>query len=443
MIATADDGHQTRTGAPRYLWRAIVHPYAAVVLCGILIIVPYFFDASLTFLFKPFVRFASISEHLLISSSLIGTMALGVACGLWLSRTVPRSEIARRVRFYRSDMALLLFGGLLAVALLMSVVKIGSGFSSLGTSVYAARASVRDLGGTAVLGNLFTIALPATLLLLQLRGVRIGIIAIGAFGLIAMSGFAISERLTILEGLICLIVFIGLFQPHVIRVRTVAIMGVLCALLFGANLVMRTLPMLPPALQDKVITLLPEIVASTLGSYYSDPVNKLYYQMLVPYRAGSLGDEQFFMAAPRQIIGRLTGEPVGIKQGHVKYSAGSGTFTDLDSLGGRDIKLTNPGGPSQDFSDFGWWIYAIVFLKFLVFARIYRAAAGLHPLAVAVYPLFAIAAWDYPRLNYLYEVRGVIPLLLALMFIPLAMYLEGIQARKSGPQAHAAPAPAA
>jgi len=444
MTAIAEGHSYTRPSParPRYVWRAIVHPYGAVTLCAILLIIPYLFDPSLNILFKSYVRFADLGQHLLISSSLVATMVAGVACGLWLAKPVPPGEVARRVRFYRSDMAMLLFGTLLGISVIMCVVKIVSGGASLGTSVYAARASVRNLGGTAVLGNLFTIALPSMLLLLRLRGARIGAVAIGSFGLIALSGFAISERLTILEGLICLIVFIGLFQPHIIRFWTVAIIGTLCVVLFGVNLLMRTLPTLPPALQEKALLLLPDIVGSTLGAYYSDPLNKLYYQMLVPYRGGSLGDDEFFLAAPKQIIGRLTGAPVGIKQGHVKYTAGSSTFTDLDALGGRDEKLTNPGGPSQDFSDFGWWIYAIIFIKYLVFARVYKAARALHPLAVSVLPLFVIAAWDYPRLNYLYEVRGVIPMVLALIAVPLAMHLERIRSSRKAAGA-GGPAPAA
>jgi hypothetical protein len=430
MTAIADHHSSRGQAGPSYAWRKVVHPYSAVLLCGMLIMVPYFFDSSVSFLFKSFVRFADPYQHLVISSSIIFTMAAGVFFGLLLMPPASRETVARRVHFYRSDIALLVFGGLLAVSLLMALVKSASGFASLGTSVYAARSSIRNLGGTAVLGDLYIIAVPSALLVLRLRGLPIAAVASATFAIIAISAVAVSERLAIIKVVLSLLIFVGLFQPQIIRVRTVAAIGLICVTLFGINMVMRAEAMLPPALKEKVVTLLPDIVGSTLGAYYSDPANKLYYQMLVPYRGGSLGNELFFMTAAKRIAARLNGEPIGVGESSSKYSATAGQFTDLDALGGRDIKLTNPGGPSQDFSDFGWWMYAVIFIKFLVFAMTYRAAASMHPLALTLYPMLLISAWDYPRLNIPYEVGGFVPLLLGVIVVLPAMYFERAQARQ-------------
>jgi hypothetical protein len=295
--------------------------------------------------------------------------------------------------------------------------------SALTRGATAARASIKELGGLSFIGHLYLISLPAALVCLRLRGKGIRAVTIVTFVAAFLVAFSTAERLGLIECLVAFVIFMGLYQPRLLRVWVVTLVSTLAIVFLILNLLWRTLPSLPPAMVDQAYPLLPKIAAGTFLTYYTDTMNKLYFDIFTKYYDTSLEDK-FFMKTPDSFLARFQSKFGETRALGNAYVPAQGNYVSLDFLHGRNIMMTNPGGPAEDFLDFGWMMFLMAFAKYFLFGRIYVGARNFAPLSVALYPVFFLSALDYPRVNHLYEVRGAMAVLTACVLIPLAIVLN-------------------
>ncbi len=404
--------------SPINMWQRITHPYTPSIICLALFIAPYFSDFSMPILFPEFRRFATPLQHLLFSGLLAGLVLGGTATGLSVAESDPNRRQAN-IAFLSSSVARWVFGALLMCSWLLNVVQLPMAFAGLADSPEAARQSIKQLGGLAFIGHLYMISLPALLLILRLQGKKVLPIILITFCITFVSAFATSERLSLIECLVAFGVFVGLYQPQLIRISTAIFLGGVSIIFLALNFLLRA-PVLPPSMLDQASAVLPKIAVGTLLTYYADTANKLYFDMFTHYYNTDYPDK-FYLTTPQSFLARLEhGHEEEAGQASKKaYTLQQGRYVTLDFLHGRNVMMTNPGGPAQDFSDFGWFFAIVIFIKFFLLGWIYRGAKNFGPLCIACYPLFFVSALDYPRLNLLYEVRDVMPLVVACGVIPL------------------------
>ncbi len=414
-------GRKTRfeTTGPNYAWRWIVHPYAAAALLSLLLIVPYSFPFTLPILFPPYTHYATLEQHLMASTGMSMVIFAGVMAGLIFSGKNTEKARLENVAFFSSNEAILLFGGLLILSWLMMLVVTPLAFSQLANGVRAARESMKSLGGLSFLGRMSSVCLLPLLISLRLRGRPFVLLTVITVVLTLAQSAATTERFQVVQLFIVLIAFLALYQPHSMKLSTFAIgMFVLVGFL-GANLAQRALVSVPKSLRAQIERQIPEIALGTLLTYPSDTTNKLYFQMLQT-RLDHGSDNGFYFAIPNAFLGR-----VGIELGSQGSDAApergayiAGPASALDFNHGRNPVMTNAGGPTEDFIDFGILFPVILFLKFFLFARIYVGARRLDPLCAALFPAFFTSAIVYTQENMLYEVAVGMPVLIMCLLVP-------------------------
>jgi hypothetical protein len=420
------------TGAPRfdkcgphYAWRWISHPYAAALFLSVLLIVPYSFPFTMPVLFPPYTHFATLEQHLTVSIFISLLILAGVTAGLWSPGKLRDQKRLADTQFLASNDAIFLFGFLLVLSWILMIIITPMAFAALQSGgARAARESMKTLGGISFLSRMSSVCLLPLLIGLRLRG-RSGLpfIVITAILTLAQSA-ATTERFQVVQFFLILIIYIALYRPQSIKLSSFLL--ILCAVgaFLAANLAQRAFTPVPPALRAQFEKKLPEIALGTFLTYPSDTMNKLYFQMFQSrYDRGAKSPS--YLIIPNALFGRLGlqfGQPQS--DGVVNYGTYvAGKSSSLDFLNGRNPMMTNGGGPTQDYQDFGLLAPLMLFLKFFVFARIYLGARRLDPLCVALLPSFFAAAIVYTQENMLYEVGSGMPVLMICVLIPIIRHL--------------------
>jgi hypothetical protein len=413
---------------PKYIWRAIVHPYSAAAFLSFLLIVPYCFPFTLPPLFPAYRHYASLDQHLLVSIAMSLLIFGGVAAGLVTAAKPSSQTKLENIHFLSSNTALAVFGGCLLLSWMMSAAVMATGVMHMHLGPSAARESMKSLGGLSFIARLFSVALLPVMIGRRLRGRPVAAVLIVTVILATLQSFATEERFVFVQLFIVLGIYVALYRPQTLRPATALIACFLGASVLAGNLALRVLGPAPPALRPQIERLLPEIALGTFLTYPADTTNKLYFQLFENiYDRNAVSG--FYLGLIRSFTTRFTGQVVLHYEATsplapTKNAYRAGKMSSLDFQHGRNRGMTNPGGPTEDFIDFGFLFPAVLFLKFFVFARVYAGARRFDPLCVALYPSFLAAALDYSQVNMLYEVAGGMPVVLALVLVPLARWVD-------------------
>lgn len=412
---------------PRYAWRWLVHPYMAAGLVSLLLVLPYSVPFNMPILFPDYTHYATLAQHLAISTGLSLVIFSGVTAGLMFAGKDSDTKRLENIKFMSSRDALLLFGSMLALSWLVMMIITPLALAQIKNGAVAARLTMKSLGGLAFLGRLPGVCLLPLLASMRLQGRPILLVVAVTVFMAMVQSFATFERFQVVQVLVAVILYIALYQPHILKLSTFALVIFLLVGFLGVNLAQRALVPVPLALRTQFQSRLPEIALGTILTYPSDTTNKLYFQMLQSRLDRSVGDG-FYFTIPNSFLGRLGVDGLqlgsaGPETPEVRGAYEPGKASALDFDNGRNPMMTNLGGPTEDYVDFGWLMPAVLFLKFFIFARVYVAARRFDPLCMALLPALFAAAIVYTQLNILYQVEGGMPAVAACIIIPVFRYI--------------------
>lgn len=418
---------QCPTRGPGYSWRTLVDPYTAAGVLSFLLIVPYSFPFTMPILFPEYRHYATLSQHLVVSISICIVIFTGVAVGRMLGRSAPAEKRLTNVHFFASDEALIVFGTLVVISWLITALVIPIAFAHLSEGARSARESMKSLGGISFLARVSNIALIPLLIGMRLRGIQFRYLA-GVMGITLLLTilFAISttERFIFIQLAVVLMVFIAFYQPHTMRLSRVLLAATIVISVLAANLMIRALAPVPPALRADFEKLLPQIAVGTLLTYPSDTMNKLYFQLFERgYDHGN--PDPYFMTIIDSFTGRFSSNPVVVTSVEPvsPRSYRAEPMSALEFQHGGNMMMTNSGGLTEDFCDFGYAFIVVVFLKFAVFGWAYTAARQFDPIGVCLFPSLFGAVVVYTQVNILYQVSGGMCVLVAFFVVPFIRML--------------------
>jgi hypothetical protein len=233
------------------------------------------------------------------------------------------------------------------------------------------------------------------------------IVALLSVSLIARS-FVLSERMALLEMMVPLIVILCLYRRIRVSWLHLALMLLAVPIFFVAAELMRSF-------YAKFVA------AGGWGAidpwfaffwnferffiYYIDVINKFYFIL----ENNQYGLTHYWFGGIASIFSNfgLTEDP--------KQQDFSPLGLILDATGVRTPEMTNIGGFSQLFTDFGWWgVPVYLGLVILLFATHAGALRG-SMLCVGLYPLLFLNFTDMARRIILYESRALFPLTIFLV----------------------------
>ncbi len=243
--------------------------------------------------------------------------------------------------------------------------------------------------GVGVLYRLYMVAFPVLLFYERGPTVRQGLLLSTAVLTITRS-VIYSERSALIE-LVAVLAVCHYFHIMRVRPRDAVGAGLLAAIIFVFTFTARIEAQArrDPSnhLHQAVVADGPILAAiNSSATYYADTQNKAYGILLggLPRYHTKRMLQVFNMASAREDI-RL-GVTYASENAHTGYTASA---------------LTNPGGLTEDVSDFGVAGVALSMLKFLLAAAILVRAKA-NRVAFALLPFLLTWALEYPRFNYYY-----------------------------------------
>lgn len=385
-------------------------PYTAVLIFGAATFIPYLVAKNNSIFILD--RIIDPWLHAVIALFLVAVALFATHAGYRhtgrIDKAAPRNFIAPGVS---SD----LVSRLAQIGLWFSVaISVIVGLHTFniyrGGNFLAARAAL-EFQGIGVLARLYIAAVPLYLAATGRLSREIKVACALLFISIALRALAISERSSLIEFLI---------------VMSVAYQGVSRRSL--AKYAPYALAFLPVymgfVLQDRLRTqghaVDSNLIRSTLFElnttmiYYADTVNKFYAGLFEGLTAPAF----FFLDPIYKLFGAGTRTDIALQNRDVLLLMGR--------LGITNTGLSNPGGMSQDFSDFAFAFVPVYIAKFYVFGSLARSFFSKNPIGLCLYPLCFVAVIEYARFNYFNNGYGF---LLGFIFLASAIYISSIKTR--------------
>lgn len=139
----------------------------------------------------------------------------------------------------------------------------------------------------------------------------------------------------------------------------------------------------------------------TLITYYADTTNKLYFE--IKYNINITDSKDSFFYTINRIRYRLGLEEIKTENYGIEV---------LDAYNGRDVRMTNPGGYTEYYADFGMGAFLLYGLHLILLMYCYKKFLQNNIFYIGIYPYIYLSVIELPRYNYLYMTRFTIALMI-------------------------------
>jgi hypothetical protein len=396
----APRGGVSRSGArARNAGVDVSNPIFGVGALMLVTVFPYFYQTT----FIEVRKYWSFEQHLgfALGFAVVNLSLYGVYAGYLKALKANPRPIRYTADF--ADIMLLASRGAVWIAMLANFGVVAYVIPRYQGNIGSLKDAFGDLGGVNILTQLHLCFLgPFIGISIRRKSPWKLTVALLSVSLIARS-FLLSERMALMEMAVPLIVLLRLYRVIRVRWLHLALMLLAVPVFFIAAELMRSF-------YAKFVAaggwgaIDPWFAIGwnldRLFIYYIDVINKFYYVL----DTNLSGTSQFWSKGVASIFSNF-----GLAEDPQKVPFSTLELI-LDGTGVRTPEMTNFGGFTQLFSDFGWWGFLIyiglVLLLFLTHAGAVRGSM----LCVGIYPLMFLNFADMARRIILYESRAIFPL---------------------------------
>ena len=339
--------------------------------------------------------------HAMVAGCILAAMAGGYRLGWYLHAPAPRVARARSVSGGHIALLLWLPVGV-AVAAHLSVAAVR--LLNPDMSFFEIRLAFEPYAGLGLLFRTYLVALPPIFVLSRRIGRRAWAV-LGLLGLLVLiRAGALSERLAVLEYVLAMGVSLSLRHRFTVRLWQAGLgLGVLY--FFAAITLWRRV-----VFQGNFFGSLGDFMHENFLyniTYYAVNLNSLYFRMFSDTPPTEL---RWYLLPVEKVLSRIAG--IRLED----PTAWTDFLIARDNAGYGYFWLNNPGGPTQDYSDWGAAFLIVILVKFMIFGWIARRVQAGSVTALAVFALFCIAVAEYPRFNYFYMSFGFFALMGGLIY---------------------------